>query len=506
MTSIQKPIELLIKEIEEQGIIDAMGDAVSIQDTNYKILYQNKKAIDIIGAHKGEYCYRAYEKRDHVCDGCPLAETFQDGRVRTIQRQNPTLEKMLFVEITTSPIRGPAGDIIAGIEVVRDITKNKELQDLIIQAKKDWEETFDIINDAITMHDTDFNIVRANRAAQRMLGLPFMKILNQKCYESFHHTDCPPKNCPSCRSLIIGEPTITEMYEPSLKKSLEIKALPRFNADSQLIGLVHCVRDITRRKKAEEELKRLNDELSQKNRELEQVLYVTSHDIRSPLVNAAGFCRELDSPLKALLSFVEDEDIPSDIREKIIPIVKEDMPGSLQYIQKSIAKMDVMIRGLSKVLRTGRVKLKMKEINMAELIDDVISTFAFRLKESGIKIKVSELPACKGDRDQLNQVFSNLLDNAIKYLDTERTGVIRVSGYTDEDQSVYCIEDNGIGIAYKHQEKIFHIFHQLEPERAEGEGIGLTVAHRILDIHKGKIWVESEPGTGSKFFVSLPSQ
>jgi PAS domain S-box-containing protein len=501
-----KSIGALIKEIEKQGIIDAIGEAVSIQDTDYKILYQNKKAIDMIGSHKGEYCYKAYEKGNHICGGCPLAETFRDGKVRTIQRQNSTMGKTLFVEITASSIRGSTGEIIAGIEVVRDVTQNKELQDIIIQAKKDWEETFDIINDAITIHDKDFNIVRANKAAEKTLGLPLIKILSQKCYESYHQTDSPPENCPSCRSLIIGEPTMTKIYEPTLNKSLEITALPRFNTDNQLTGLVHCVRDITERKKAEEELKQLNDELSQKNKELEQVLYATSHDIRSPLVNAAGFCRELDYPLKELLSFVDDKNIPPAVKEKIIPIVKEDIPESLKYIQKSITKMDVIIRGLSTVMHMGRVKLEMEEINISELIADVISTFAFTLKESGIKIMVSELPACKGDRGKINEVFSNLLDNALKYLDPERPGVIRISGYSTEDQSVYCMEDNGIGIAHKHQEKIFNIFHQLEPGKAEGEGLGLTIARRIVEMHRGKLWIESKPGEGSSFFVSLPAE
>jgi len=96
------------------------------------------------------------------------------------------------------------------------------------------------------------------------------------------------------------------------------------------------------------------------------------------------------------------------------------------------------------------------------------------------------------------------IDNAIKYSDSERSGVINISGYQDKNQSIYCINDNGLGIAPEHQDKIFEIFHQLEPNRIKGEGMGLTIAHKILEKHNGKIWVESELGQGSKFIVSLP--
>jgi signal transduction histidine kinase len=209
------------------------------------------------------------------------------------------------------------------------------------------------------------------------------------------------------------------------------------------------------------------------------------HDIRSPLVNAAGFSRELDYSLKELLSFIEGKDVPHHIKEKLLSVVKDEISLNATYIQTSIMKID--------------------RINMSELITDVISTCEYKLKESGVEIQVSELPECKGDRGRINQVFSNLLDNAIKYLNKKQFGIVRVSGYRENGCSVYCVEDNGIGIAPKYQDKIFNMFYQLKPEQSGGEGLGLTIARRIIDMHKGKIWIESEPGSGSRFFVSLPA-
>ena len=107
---------------------------------------------------------------------------------------------------------------------------------------------------------------------------------------------------------------------------------------------------------------------------------------------------------------------------------------------------------------------------------------------------------------QINQVFSNLLDNALKYLEPNRRGVIRVCGQEEPDRLVYSIEDNGIGIAAQHQDSIYKVFHRLDPQRGTGEGLGLTIARRILDRHRGKVWVESEVDVGSKFYLSLPGK
>ena len=120
-------------------------------------------------------------------------------------------------------------------------------------------------------------------------------------------------------------------------------------------------------------------------------------------------------------------------------------------------------------------------------------------------LKTYTLPSCAGDPSQINRVFSNLLANGLKFLDESRPGQIRIYGKSQNNKSIYCIEDNGIGIASEHQEKIFQIFYQNEPNNREGEGIGLTIVHRIIEKHNGKVWVESEPGKGSKFFVSLPN-
>ncbi len=141
---------------------------------------------------------------------------------------------------------------------------------------------------------------------------------------------------------------------------------------------------------------------------------------------------------------------------------------------------------------------------MNRLLADIVATMDFQIKEAGVQVEVGDLPTCRGDRDQLNQLFSNLLGNALKYLDPGRPGRININGVKEKGRSVYCVSDNGIGIAREHQGKIFEIFHRLNPAGSEGEGLGLAIVNRILDRLDGKIWVESEEGRGSSFYVSLP--
>jgi PAS domain S-box-containing protein len=269
--------------------------------------------------------------------------------------------------------------------------------------------------------------------------------------------------------------------------------------------LTALCRDITERKKIEKDRERLNRELALKNRELEQIIYASSHDLRTPLVNIHGFSQELNSSINELTAIVRNGLPAEDARKKADSIMGSDIAESLKYITLSITRMDSLLSGLLKLSRLGRDELKIEQLDMHRLLSDVLSIFEFRLKEGGVKTEISDLPSCMGDELQLNQVFSNLIENALKYLGNGKSGLIRISGYQEDGQSVYCIEDNGIGIEPEYRDKIFEIFHQLEPQNSSGEGLGLTIVQRILQRHHGKIWLESEPGTGSKFYISLPS-
>ena len=143
---------------------------------------------------------------------------------------------------------------------------------------------------------------------------------------------------------------------------------------------------------------------------------------------------------------------------------------------------------------------------MNALLKSIQEAMKFQIKQSRATFRVDNLPACLGDAVQINQVFSNLLDNALKYRDSDRRLLIHISGRVERDRVTYFVKDNGIGIAAEHQGKIFEIFHRLDPSHGQGEGLGLTIAQRVLERQNGKIWVESQPAKGSTFFISLPAK
>ena len=142
---------------------------------------------------------------------------------------------------------------------------------------------------------------------------------------------------------------------------------------------------------------------------------------------------------------------------------------------------------------------------MNKLMDEVVGSLNFQAKEAGATISIDELPNCSGDFARTSQIFSNLIDNAIKYLDPDRKGEIRIYGYVDAAQTIYCVEDNGKGIATEHQKLVFEIFHRLDPgDSVKGEGLGLSIVMRIADRQGGRVWLDSKREKGSSFFVSLP--
>lgn len=263
-------------------------------------------------------------------------------------------------------------------------------------------------------------------------------------------------------------------------------------------------REIASRQNAEKEKERLNHILKEKNQDLEQIIYVTSHDFRTPLVNIQGFSTELNFSISELINKIENLEIPDKNRIEMHDLIYNQIPESIDFIQKNISRMDKLLNGLLNYSRKGRETLTFSKIDTNKLMKDLVPSFEYLLVQKEIKLFVDDLPDCYGDELMISQVFANLIINAIQYYDETKKSYIKIFGEIKDDSVVFSIEDNGIGIDKSYHKKIFDIFYRLHPEKAEGEGLGLTIVSKILRGHSGKIDIESIPGVGSRFMFSLP--
>lgn len=246
-----------------------------------------------------------------------------------------------------------------------NISRQQRLREQINLAYKEIGNIFNIISDAITIHDRDFNIIHANSAALGLLGAKQDKILSQKCYKTYHGTDFLPEGCPSCLALRTGKPSTQEIYEPNLKKHIEIRAFPRFDGANRLIGLVHIVRDISKRRQTEEALKETVRQLENTVQELR-----ARTDELQDSNNAFKFLlkqRELD---KGEL----EESILANIKHAILPAIRRlKRNKSIGYqIERLESNLMEIISPFSRTLSTRYGKLAPREIEVIRLIRDGI--------------------------------------------------------------------------------------------------------------------------------------
>ena len=271
------------------------------------------------------------------------------------------------------------------------------------------------------------------------------------------------------------------------------------------------------------ELNIVNLHLQQQRQENEIFIYSVSHDLKSPLINLQGFNKELTracQELKALLKTDNAQNISLQNRQAMQNIIDNDIVKSLHFLQTAVMRTSNIIDALLSLSRAGRVEYHAQSVDITDIVHRVIDAMNSTLRHRKVQVKVHPMPAAWADPTAIEQIFGNLIDNAVAYLDAERLGIIEIGALeppepdnpaTETDTAAivhnsfctYYVKDNGSGIPDICLPNVFTAFRRFHTSIA-GEGIGLTLVQRAVERHGGKIWLESKEGSGTTFFISLP--
>jgi PAS domain S-box-containing protein len=427
------------------------------------------------------------------------------GKFQEITLYNETLEVRVR-ERTQELIRANEELQRENAERTQTEQQRDQLLDELVNQLRFLQKIIDAIPNPIFYRDMDGVYQGCNRAFEESWGLSREEIVGKTVRDLFSEETARMFRASDLDGL--GRPG-AQVFESQLcyadGRNHEVIIYKSTYDDirGNAAGVVGSIVDISLRKKAEAERDRLVVELQQKNKELEGIVYVASHDLRSPLVNIQGFSRKLAKSCTELESLVTGE-MDEEQRRRLDRILGENIPRSLGFVIGSVEKMDVILKGLLRLSRLGRAALCFDTLDMQSIMEKIAASMAFQIDTAGARVDIERLGPCVADAGQISQVFSNLLDNAIKYRSPERPLHVRITSREFDEGIRYCVEDNGIGIPRDQQEAIWEIFHRLDPDSGQGEGLGLTLARRIVARLGGSIWVESAEGEGSCFYVVLP--
>jgi len=519
--------EEALRESEERYHMIFKNSPLGIMhfDVNGTIIDFNDKFAQILGAPKEKIVgfnmlklLRDQEMLKTVKDALDGRLGYYEGDYLSVTGGKSTPIRALYQGIISED-----GKFLGAVGLLEDISERKQAEVAVREHRRQLNDIIEFLPDATLAIDKEGRVIIWNKAIEEMTGVPASEIIGKGDYA--YTVPFYGEARPQLMDLVFsnheeianiypsinreGGSIIAESFCKALYQNkgawVMAKASPLHDQSDNIIGAIESVRDITPRKQAEEALARLNAQLQAKNKELEQVVYVASHDLRSPLVNIDGYGREIEYSIEDLRLALDTDHSSNEALRIAVSSPMQEMSAALRYIRSSATQMDALLKGLLKLSRSGRSVLTIASLNMNELVSEVVAAIDFQVKKAGVELEVGILPPCRGDAVQVSQVFANLLNNALKYLDPARPGVIHVSGIIEEGRSIYYVADNGIGIAQAHQENIFEVFHRLEPSKSEGEGLGLTIVRQILGRLGGEVRVESRPGEGSCFSVALPA-
>ena len=352
------------------------------------------------------------------------------------------------------------------------------------------DEIVSDVEEGIVVHDKDFNILLWNNYMEKLLGYKAEEVLNKNLFSLF----------PQFRDYGVEEKLNKALdgefvklksspyHHKDGKKSgyVQVNFGPHTSENGDITGIVVILKDVTEEMEQKKLIEMTTKELENRNKELEEFAYVSSHDLQEPLRVVSSYCQLLKK------KYYKSEDLDDESKKWI------------NYTIEATDRMKKLIKELLDFSRVGRRDKPFEKVNLNTIIKEIKGDLKILIEETNSKIILEEkLPSIYCIRFRIKQLFYNLINNSIKFR-RDKESVINISFCEEKEEWLFCIKDNGIGIPSKYFDRIFGIFKRLySREEYEGSGIGLALCKKIVEIHNGKIWVESTVNKGTSFYFTL---
>jgi len=468
-------------------ILNSIKEAVIVRDLAGIIVFLNKAAEELFG-----YKYEELINKDFSILVAPVDTNEESRLVESIiwgeRVENYETVRMaknyisVYVSVNLTPLTDEDGKIRGVISVYRNVSERR-------RTESRFQALLESAPDAMVIVNKFGQIILVNAQTEKLFGYNRSEITGEDVeilipdkYRT-RHVDL--------RKGYFSEPVTREMgaglelfgrRKDGSEFPVEVSLSPLKLDEGLFVSA--AIRDISPQKKAALELREYASKLELSNRELEQFAYVASHDLQEPLRNITNFASMLDEMAKDKL----------DNRSK----------NYLDIITKSTERMKILINQLLGFSRIGRDRI-MEMVDCNEVIKDMLIDMQMVINENNAKVTSGKLPVLFGNKTEFKQIFQNLVINAIKFRKRDIDPIIDIKCVAVDNNWLFSVADNGIGIKPEYLDKIFLIFQRLHSEKEyPGTGIGLATCKKIIELYEGKIWATSEYGNGTTFYFTIP--
>lgn len=477
-----------------RSLVETINDWMWEVDANGIYTYASPKVRDLLGYEPEEilgrtpFDFMPAEEAERVS---ALFQEYLRNRKPITQLENIVRHKdgrLVTMDTNGVPFFDGNGNLAGYRGIDRDITERRQVEKNAQQREAYLRAILDNIPFWLWLKDPEGRFLAVNKPMAQDSGFEHPEVLVGKT--DFDVTT--PELAASYQRddrLVIESHKQKVVEESIIRNGIETWAetfkFPIFDSQGNVIGTTGFARDITERKQVELEREELIASLESKNAELERFTYTVSHDLKSPLVTINGF-----------LGFLEKDARAGDM---------EKLKNDFNRIREAVEKMRNLLSDLLELSRIGRVVNTSTTVSFRDLTDDALALVHGQLEENAVRVVIQPgLPQVFGDRQRLTEVLQNLIENAAKYMGSQTDPCIQIGQQGEEEgKPIFYVKDNGIGIAPEFHERIFGLFNKLDTQ-SDGTGIGLALVKRIVEIHGGRIWVESEAGKGATFNFTLP--